>query len=116
VAACASGKPAELVQNGSPANCPACSGPPQRQVARRAQLVNQLKLRHFWPDREELWFVELALSLTARRSLNAESELERLFAPLAGLLSDLSLAGGHTDEINPSASGLAARGRAAAFR
>ena len=33
--------------------------------------------------------------------------LEGLFAPLAGFLSDLSLAGGNADEVDPPAPGLA---------
>ena len=39
---------------------------------------------------------------------NAAGELERLFAPLAGFMSDLSLAGGNADETHPPESGLAA--------
>ena len=46
---------------------------------------------------------------------NAAGELERLFAPFAGFMSDLSVPGNDADEVDPAASGLAAEGRAARF-
>jgi hypothetical protein len=51
---------------------------------------------------------DLFTDLSRRGGPNAAGELERLFAPLAGFMSDLSLAGGNADEIHPPESSLAA--------
>jgi len=61
------------------------------------------------PDRRVLAIVDPMSP--QRGDCDAAGELEGLFAPLTGFLSDLSLAGDNTNEVNPAASGLAAEGR-----
>src|SRR5262245_14155993 len=63
------------------------------------------------PDLRLLAIVGSAWSPRLRRQY-AAGKLERLFAPLTRFLSDLSLAGGDTDKVDPAAPGLATKGPA----
>jgi hypothetical protein len=79
----------ELVQNTSPANCPAYSGPTSKPGGTARSTGEPAEARHFW---EELWFVELALS-PRRGGLPMPRASWKGFLRLSlGFLSDLSLA------------------------
>ena len=95
----------ELVYLGIVEGCVALKGETLHDIPVAGDGVGRGSL----PDRRVLAIVDPMSP--QRGDCDAAGELEGLFAPLTGFLSDLSLAGDNTNEVNPAASGLAAEGR-----
>src|SRR5690242_19717582 len=57
------------------------------------------------------YLLTVGMSTNGAEVFDAAGKLERLFAPLSGFLSDLSVAGDDTDKVDPPAPGLAVEAR-----